>query len=36
VVRVGEAHPAFAALDDLIVSGATGTDVGDLQIVLLA
>jgi hydroxypyruvate reductase len=36
VVRTGEAHRAFESLDDLIVSGSTGTDVGDLQIVLLA
>jgi len=35
VVRSGAAHSAFAALDDLIVSGSTGTDVGDLQILLL-
>ena len=29
-------HQGFAALDDLIVSGSTGTDVGDLQLLLLS
>jgi len=31
-----DAFPFFAALDDLIVWGPTGTNVGDLHVVLLA
>lgn len=31
-----DAYPFFAALNDLIISGPTGTNVGDLQVLLLA
>lgn len=31
-----DAYPFFARLDDLIISGPTGTNVGDLQILLIA
>ena len=31
-----DAHSFFAALDDLVVTGATATNVGDLQVLLLA
>jgi hydroxypyruvate reductase len=31
-----DAHAFFGALDDLVVTGATGTNVGDLQVLLIA
>jgi glycerate-2-kinase len=34
-VRGGDANSLFSALDDLIVSGPTGTGVGDIRIVLI-
>lgn len=36
VLRANDAYPFFDALDDLVRTGPTGTNVGDLQIVLLA
>jgi hydroxypyruvate reductase len=35
-VRRGDVHQLLSVLDDLIVSGPTGTDVGDLQVLLLS
>jgi hydroxypyruvate reductase len=35
-VRRGEVHQVLSVLDDLIVSGPTGTDVGDLQVLLIS
>jgi glycerate 2-kinase len=35
-LQAHDSYPFFQALDDLVVSGPTGTNVGDLQILLLA
>lgn len=35
-LATNDAYPFFAALDDLIFSGPTGTNVGDVQILLIA
>jgi glycerate 2-kinase len=35
VLAAHDAYPFFRALDDLIVTGPTGTNVGDLQVVLI-
>jgi hydroxypyruvate reductase len=34
-LREHESYPFFEALDDLVVTGPTGTNVGDLQILLV-
>jgi glycerate 2-kinase len=35
VLAAHDAYPFFRALDDLVVTGPTGTNVGDLQVLLL-